>query len=245
MQLPLTFPDLPPVRVRVSARARRASLSVCRLDGIVLTLPRRFDQRQVPALLAEWQPWLQRQLQRLAAEHEARPELSPQVLPARIRLPAVDGSWEVAYAPPGKAGSVRVREAKEYLELHGATGNADLCRSALQRWLARQARAALAPLARRLAEQHGFSFQRLNIRAQRTRWGSCSSSGTISLNQHLLFLAPELVRCVVLHELCHTRWMNHGPRFQALLRRLEPECAALDERIHAGWREIPGWAWRR
>ncbi|RMF95853.1 MAG: M48 family peptidase, partial [Gammaproteobacteria bacterium] len=76
------------------------------------------------------------------------------------------------------------------------------------------------------------------------RWGSYSSTGTLSLNYLLLFLEPELVRCVMLHELCHSRYMSHGPRFHALLRRLEPDCAALDERINSAWQGVPRWAWR-
>ena len=244
MQLPLKMPGLPAYRLRVSTRAKRASISVCPLDGIVLTVPKRFDQRKLPTLLQEWQPWIERQLIKLEAQRSERPDNGTGALPDVIDLPALAHSWQVEYQARPTA-TVRLHETARGLSLSGKTGDLLLTSRALQRWLARQARRALEPMTRQLADQHGFSFRRLGIRGQRTRWGSCSSSGTISLNYHLMFLQPELVRCVVLHELCHTRWMNHGQRFHALLARLEPDYAALDRRIHAGWQRIPGWAWRR
>lgn len=69
----------------------------------------------------------------------------------------------------------------------------------------------------RLAEQHHFVYTACTIRNTTSRWGSCSSSGHISLSLHLMRLPDELIDYVLLHELCHTVEMNHGPRFHALL----------------------------
>ena len=68
-----------------------------------------------------------------------------------------------------------------------------------------------------LAAQHGYRFSRVVVRCQKTRWASCSSLGTISLNVNLIFLPPHLLDYVLLHELVHTRHPNHGPRFWAEL----------------------------
>ena len=64
-----------------------------------------------------------------------------------------------------------------------------------------------------LAEQYGFTYNRVSIRNQRTRWGSCSGKGTISLNMKLVALPPELFDYVLLHELVHTRIHNHSQKF--------------------------------
>ena len=64
-----------------------------------------------------------------------------------------------------------------------------------------------------LATNHGFTFNRVTIRNQRTRWGSCSRSNNISLNIKLLLLPQELIDYVILHELVHTRISNHGKSF--------------------------------
>ena len=68
-----------------------------------------------------------------------------------------------------------------------------------------------------LARKHGYSYNRLYVRNQRTRWGSCSSKNNISLNMKLLLLPDDLIDYVILHELVHTRIKNHSPRFWAEL----------------------------
>jgi len=64
-----------------------------------------------------------------------------------------------------------------------------------------------------LAKEHGFRFNKIYIRRQKTRWGSCSRNGNISLNIKLMLLPEDLVDYVILHELVHTRVHNHGKRF--------------------------------
>ena len=244
VQQPLDMPDLMPYAVRISARAKRPSVTVCLHEGIVVTVPEGFDQRRLPRLLHQWQPWLQRQLQRADAERRALPPQCLQPLPDEVHLAALEQHWAVEYQP-SDAASVRLREDKSRLRLSGDISNQSACRDSLRRWLARQARAYLEPALVRLASDHGFSYRRIAIRGQRTRWGSCSSSGTISLNYLLLFLRAELVRCVLLHELCHTRYMNHGRRFHALLEKLEPDFPQLDRQLDHAWQVIPFWAWKR
>lgn len=70
---------------------------------------------------------------------------------------------------------------------------------------------------RQLAAQHGFSYGKVAIRNQKTRWGSCSVKGNISLNMKLVALPPELADYVLLHELVHTRVHNHSRKFWAEL----------------------------
>jgi predicted metal-dependent hydrolase len=85
----------------------------------------------------------------------------------------------------------------------------------------------------------------VHVRLQRTRWGSCSSSRSVSLNAGLLFLAPELVRYLLIHELCHMIAMNHSRRFWCAVERFEPDCRDLDRRLAEAWGEIPIWAHER
>ena len=77
-------------------------------------------------------------------------------------------------------------------------------------------------LARRLdvlARTHGFTYERVMVRCQKTRWGSCSARNTISLNEKLLYLPQHLVDYVLLHELVHTRIAGHGADFWRELER--------------------------
>ncbi len=118
------------------------------------------------------------------------------------------------------------REARDgRLLVSGPADDDEAYRQALIEWLRRRARSTLGPRLEELARLHALAFERVSVRHQRTRWGSCSPRGAISLNLRLLFLEPALVDHVLIHELCHTRELNHSKRFWALLQAHDPEWA--------------------
>lgn len=82
-----------------------------------------------------------------------------------------------------------------------------------------------------LAACHGFTYNRVTIRFQKTRWGSCSVKNNISLNAKLLLLPDDLRIYILLHELVHTRVKNHGKKFWAELAGIEPGARDLDARM--------------
>ena len=117
-------------------------------------------------------------------------------------------------------------------------------RSLLREWLKRAAYERLAPRLLQLADELNYSVARVSIRCQRTRWGSCSTRGTVSLNCSLLFLKLEVVRYLFVHELAHTKHMNHSANFWQLVGKIEPEYRRLDRDLLAGWRTVPGWVFK-
>ena len=103
--------------------------------------------------------------------------------------------------------------------------------------LMKEALAVIPPRAEQLAGLMGVTFGRITIRCQKTRWGSCSSKGNISLNC-LLMLVPEKTRdYVIVHELAHTREMNHSARFWSIVEEMVP-----DHREHRKWLRTEGEA---
>ena len=100
----------------------------------------------------------------------------------------------------------------------------------------RLARKRIAEVAEREAQTLGVAYRRIAIRDQRTRWGSCSSSGTLSFNWRLVLAPAEVLEYVVVHELCHLREPNHSLRFWTLLESVRPAYRREKE-----WLARHGW----
>ena len=216
-------------RLRVSSRARRVSLRIKPWVGLEVVVPKRFPQQQIGRILQQHEEWIRRQLARHA------PNLAAPPLPGEIRLPALGGCWSVEI----DAALDSLRELPGH-RLH-IPADRRLAIESLRGWIRRQARRHLPARLRELARQHGFGYERVSIRSQKSRWGSCSSRGTISLNDQLLFLRPEAVDYLLIHELCHTREMNHSPRFWALVEACCPDWKALDAELSPGLEKVPDW----
>lgn len=88
---------------------------------------------------------------------------------------------------------------------------------------------------RELAERYSFEYNSVRIKHNSSNWGSCSRKGNINLNLNLVRLPDELRDYVLLHELCHLRHPDHGPRFHALLESLCP-CHLAMQRELRGYR---------
>lgn len=225
--------------VRESTRAKRMSIHVSPHRGVEVVVPRATSPVRVARFVEEHRGWIERTRRRLRATPCAAFDDS---LPERIDLRAIDAAWDVSVGPPkAQARRVHLHEQPGMLRLKGNVDDLDACRNVLRRWLAEKGRTHLVPWIARLGRHHGFAHGRIQVRGQKTRWGSCSSRGTISLNWSLLFLSPSLVRYLMLHELAHTRVMAHDERFWSLLCAMEPRARQLDRQLNDAWRDIPGW----
>jgi predicted metal-dependent hydrolase len=197
--------------IRRSDRARRVRVAVDTERGVEVVLPRRARAREAERAVVELRPWIERRLREVEATRAAvaaRGDTVP-YLGADLRL-----------VP--EAGRTRVHRRGDALLVPDRDGDAT---PALERWYRRRARAEIAPRLDRAVAALGTSYTALTIRNQKTRWGSCSTSGAMSFNWRLL-LAPEpVLDYVVWHEACHLRVMDHSPRFWALLERHVPDYA--------------------
>ncbi len=95
-----------------------------------------------------------------------------------------------------------------------------------------EARKKLVSRLNELSEQHGFSYNKVFVRNQKTRWGSCSAKNNISLNMKLVRLPDEMIEYVLLHELVHTRIKNHSNEFWTELNRLLGDAKKMDRRLN-------------
>ncbi len=223
--------------VRESGRAKRLSIKVFPRGRVEVVVPRRTRAAEVREFVEAHRDWIQRSRDQFAAEH--KPE--PFVLPRAVALDGIGKQFTVTYMPGAGAKSVRYRTRGSELVLSGRTSDERLCVAALKRWLLSIAKREFEPLLRTLATYTGNSFTKMQVRGQRTCWGSHSSSGTVSLNYCLMFLDPAHLRYVMVHELCHARHMNHSRRFWKLVSRFEPDYQRLDNDLNTCWKRIPTW----
>ena len=94
-----------------------------------------------------------------------------------------------------------------------------------------EAREKLGKRLSELAQKHNFQYNRVSIRNQKTRWGSCSSKDNISLNMKLLHLPEHLIDYILLHELVHTRVKNHSKSFWDELETVVPNARSIDKQL--------------
>ncbi len=82
-------------------------------------------------------------------------------------------------------------------------------------------------------ELYGLTYNRLSVRDQKTRWGSCSSKGNLNFNYRIVFLPPHLLDYIIVHELCHRKHLNHGPRFWRLMERSLPDARSRAKELRS------------
>ncbi|MEX2150674.1 MAG: SprT family zinc-dependent metalloprotease [Steroidobacteraceae bacterium] len=225
-------------RVRASDRARRLAVRVMPGGIVEIVVPRGTRPRAVQHFVARHRDWIDRKL----VQYQPADPMPSGELPDRIAFAANGQEFEVRYQTT--PGSPRLQLADDRLVVSGDCCRTASVRHALQRFTMRMAHEILGPWLDELSSASGLPFQRLQIRRQRTRWGSCSRNGTISLNACLLFQPPAVVTYLLIHELVHTRHMNHSRQFWTAVGLLEPRWRVLDASLSQGWRSVPAWVLR-
>ena len=217
--------------VRKSPRARHMAISVGAHGVVEVVVPKSARPAAVEAFVAKHRAWIDNALAEYAKTHPPVDRSMPEV----IVLPAIGREFAVRYD------AKRTIESGKTVRVAGNRDDRPHCRAQLRNWLRKKGHSELVPRLAALSERTGLHYKRAQVRGQRTRWGSYSSSGTLSINYCLLFLAPGLVDHLLIHELCHTQHMNHSRRFWRLVAQYSPDYRDLEKRLDASWRDVPAW----
>jgi predicted metal-dependent hydrolase len=223
-----------PFAVRISPRARRLTARVHVGGRVEIVVPVGVNAHTVRDFVQRFTPWIDRKV--AAMQCFALPS---EPVPATVEFALTQEKFAVDWRREPKRG---LEQTSDRIVVR-APDERGAC-ALLQGWLKRAAYERLAPRLLQLADDLNYSVARVSIRCQRTRWGSCSTRGTVSLNCSLLFLTLEVVRYLFVHELAHTKHMNHSANFWRLVEEIEPDYRRLDRDLLAGWRTVPGWVFK-
>ena len=217
-----------PVEYVRHERARRYVLRLGADGRVRVTIPRRGSLRAAREFAARHTEWLARQLTRQASR------------------PAMDRAWRagtriwfrgepVTLAAAQDGGWLHVEFAGESLRL---PADAPDLRPAVERHLRGLALCELPPRVLEFASAEGVGVRRVSVRNQRSRWGSCSRHGTVSLNWRLVQMPPAVRDNVIWHELMHLHEMNHSARFWRHVARVCPDFEAARQWLRQHGNEL-------
>jgi predicted metal-dependent hydrolase len=216
------------VQVKRRQGTRHLRLRLDRSNQVVVSVPWRCSDREAFKFVEQQRDWLEGQLARVPAVRalqdwlEAHPQLTGSGDRFAVRVEATARSRaDYIFADQGAAIVLRVPQGVDDPD------------AALMQLVRRFAKDAMTCRVGYHAKRLGLKFTKLSVRDQASRWGSCSSSGAISLNWRLVLVAPELQDYVILHELAHLTEMNHSRRFWALLDHYDPNRAANEAALAA------------
>jgi predicted metal-dependent hydrolase len=215
------------VGVRESARARRLTVKVSTDRPPELVVPVGTGRREIERTLRRHRDWIARkteEMERLAAR---RPRLGLD----RPGFVWLHGEPLAILRDRGARPVAKLRDGRLLV-----AGPAAQASDAIERWYRREARRRIATAVQREAEALAVRPGQVSIRDPGTRWGSCTSRGSLSFSWRLLLAPRQVLDYVVIHELCHLRELNHSPAFWRLLDRARP-----DWRAQAGWLRRHGW----
>lgn len=208
-------------------------------EGLVATLPKGTPVRLLHSFLDDQKDWIHRTLNELRPQRQ-RLEVERRTLPEQLDLRAFDRELRLCYENK-PATRLRLIEREDTLHIIGQPEDTAEIHRALGNFVRRSAKAGLGEELERLSRQHGLSYQGHSIRRQKTRWGSCSASGRINLNDKLIFLPHHLMQHVLLHELAHTRHLNHSGDFYQLLHSLDPQTTRHQRALKEAGKYVPLW----
>jgi predicted metal-dependent hydrolase len=205
-----------PVEVRRHPAARRMTLRISRTRrAVIVTLPMQCDLGEATPFINRHIEWVR---ERLGTLPEAAPFRHGSVIPLRGEPHRL-----VFKGRPAEGGGiVRVVQVGGGLAELDVAGRPEHAPRRMFSWLVEEARRDLDQRVIWHTRNLGLKAKRLAVRDQTSRWGSCSTTGSLSFSWRLVLAPPLILDYVAAHEVAHLKEMNHGPRFWALVKKTFP-----------------------
>jgi predicted metal-dependent hydrolase len=210
-----------PYQLHHSKRARRLNVRISPEKGVQVVIPPRHTEQQALTFLKQHETWVHKhahvwQLQQIEI-----------TAPTEINLPVLATNWNVAYETLVASKRASLLERADYSLVYIGADKRQLKITKLQNWVKIKAESYLTQRLRQLSRECDLPFNDVIFRCQRSVWGTCNRAKNISLNYKLIFLTSEVIDYVLVHELCHTKYLGHGSRFWGLVEKFVP-----DHKVH-------------
>lgn len=224
-------------------RARRVTIKIGGNTGLEVVVPLRGDLSRVPRFMREKEDWILKHVDNLEHKKGQKPRFEDG---ARV---SVLGEEKVIRIILGASAGSGVRKksasAKEIrplafrgetafydtAEIHVRAASIPEAKKAFEKHLRGVAQRHFEKRTAQIASQMGTTFERITIKGQKSRWGSCSRQRNLNFNWRLVMAAPEVLDSIIIHELAHTVHMSHGVRFYELLKEHCPDHKRLSRML--------------
>ena len=214
-QLQLAGDNYYPYKLVKSRRAKYIRIKISSKGELSVVLPRGVPEKQAHSFIHKKSKWVLKNVKNISFDQKA-------IFPSYLDLKLLNERWDIKYIESDSNVIQLLEKTDNNLEVKGKIDDWELVKKILNNWCKKKAKRIFTIMIENLAEEHGFHFNRLSIRSQKTRWGSCSMAKNINLNCKLLFMPANVAEYVMIHELCHTIEMNHSSCFW----RLVEDCDA-------------------
>lgn len=192
-----------------SKKAKHMRMQISLAGGLEVILPNRIPEAEARLFIMRKKEWIDKHIGRLDRKEEfsyfgKKIEI---IQNATLTKPIYEG--------------LLVSDSKIYIKSSDLTN--EQLTEFYEKWLYKKARKYLPKRLTEFAGEKGFEFKAVAIRRQKSRWGSCSSKKTISLNYRLMMFEKKVIDYVIIHELCHLKQMNHSDKFWKLVGEMMPD----------------------
>ncbi|AQU05282.1 M48 family metallopeptidase [Dehalococcoides mccartyi] len=197
-------------------------LAIRSATGLVVTVPHQYNMNGLDDILLQRSAWI--------LKHQNKMNANRFVLEDGLhdgqQVPYLGKLYTLRIKEGGERGHVSLAENTIHLLTGGKTPV-----EVMEKWYRHRAAGIVKTCLEKNASKMGLSFGRLCIRAQKTRWGSCTSMGDLNFNWKLATIPPEVMDYVVIHELSHRVEMNHTDRFWVIVEKYCPNWKALRKQL--------------
>ncbi|MBT4962868.1 MAG: DUF45 domain-containing protein [Francisellaceae bacterium] len=210
---------MPKFKVRESNKAKYLRLVAGNYKTLEIIIPkRRPSVSKIITFLVLKQRWI---TSNVTLQSEPRHNLVTDTRVYSLNLLLIDELWQLIYINES-AVKITANYKYKYLLISGYQSHPEVTKEKIRSWLKLYAKKSLASLIESRAITMGLTYNKLSIRGQKTIWGSCNESGNISLNYKLLFLEKNICDYILVHELCHLKYLDHSVRFWKMVEHYLP-----------------------